>query len=162
MDSKRQGLPIFSKLMFYGLNGFFLEIFFNATWYFVDPAYNYGWKLHGSTSLWSFPMYGISIYIMELISQAIKPRVVLPLRALVYVMWTYLWEYSCGYVLRKFDACPWDYQGYTNYHLNGLITLDYAPLWLVAVVFCERFTIKIAQTLSYVNNESVNDTKKKN
>lgn len=159
-DSNRHGLPIFSKLMFYGLNGFFLEIVFNAAWYFFDPKYSHmggGWKLHGSTSLWSFPMYGISIYILERISKVVKPHLVLPLRALVYVMWTYLWEYSCGYILRKFNACPWDYHDYTTYHLHGLITFDYAPLWFVAVVFCEMVTIRIAQNLSYVNN--IDDTK---
>eukprot|EP00111_Clytia_hemisphaerica_P007898 TCONS_00022942-protein len=144
-----QGLPFYSKLMFYGMNGFFLEIVFTAIWYFVDPAYNHGWKLHGSTSLWSFPIYGISIYVLEKISDTIKPHVLLPFRAVIYIMWTYLWEYSTGYILQKFDACPWDYKDYTTYHLHGLITFDYAPLWLLAVVLCEKVTIDIAQNLSY-------------
>ena len=148
-----RGLPFFSKLMFYGMNGFFLEIVFTAIWYFVDPAYNHGWKLHGSTSLWSFPIYGISIYVLERISEAIKPHVFLPIRAVIYIMWTYLWEYSTGYILQKFNACPWDYKDYTTYHLHGLITFDYAPLWLIAVVLCEKVTINIAQNLTYNTTE---------
>ena len=145
--------------MFYGLIGFFTEIFFTATWYLVDPSYNYGWKLHGCTSLWSFPMYGISIYILERISLFLKPKLILPLRAIVYLAWTYLWEYSCGFLLRKFNACPWDYHGYTTYHVHGLITFDYAPLWIIAVVLAEKVTIKCALSLQYVQDIDENDKK---
>lgn len=152
MAEQTKGLPFFSKLMFYGLIGFFTEIVFTALWYLIDPSYNHGWKLHGCTSLWSFPMYGISIYVVEKISAAIKPKVILPFRVVVYVAWTYLWEYTCGYLLRLFNACPWDYHGYTTYHVHGLITLDYAPLWALAVVLCEKITIKAALSLQYTSD----------
>lgn len=160
VEKKSQGLPFFSKLMFYGMNGFLLEIVFTALWYVVDPSYNHGWKLHGSTSLWSFPIYGFSIYFLEKISDIIEPHLVLPLRAIIYVMWTYLWEYSCGYLLRFFDACPWDYKDYTTYHLHGLITFDYAPLWLIAVVMCEKITIKIAKNLAYQSETELSGEQK--
>lgn len=147
------GLPFFSKLMFYGLIGFFTEIVFTALWYVVDPVYDYGYKLHGCTSLWAFPMYGSSIYALEKISLALKPNVILPFRVIVYVAWTYFWEYTWGYVLRMFNACPWDYHGYTTYHVHGLIAFDYAPFWILAVVLCEKITIKAALSLQYTPSE---------
>lgn len=153
---KNQGLPLFSKLMFYGLNGFCFEVVFTALWYFVDPAYNHGWKLHGSTSLWSFPMYGIAIFMIEIIYKSINDKVVLPLRMIIYIAWIYTWEYSCGYILRIFDACPWNYTDYTTYHVNGLINFDYAPLWAVAVLLCEKITVKTALSLSYHPEDNYN------
>ena len=156
-ESKNQGLPLFSKLVFYGLNGFCFEIVFTALWFFFDPAYNYGWKLHGSNSLWSFPMYGIAIYVIEIIYKAMRDKFVFPLRMIVYIAWIYIWEYSCGYVLRMFDACPWDYTDYTTYHINGLINFDYIPLWATAVFLCEKITFKIAFSLSYHSVDSVNE-----
>lgn len=150
MVTTKTGLPFFSKLMFYGLCGFFTEVVFTAVWFFFDTKYDHGWKLHGCTSLWSFPIYGISIYILERISLFIKPYLILPFRILVYIAWTYLWEFSTGLLLRQLNACPWNYEDYTTYHVHGLITLDYAPMWVIAVVLCEKIVIKCALNLQYV------------
>ena len=44
-------------------------------------------------------------------------------------------EYITGYILKKRNMCPWDYSK-AKYNINGLIRLDYAPLWfLVGLVF---------------------------
>eukprot|EP00794_Sanderia_malayensis_P019872 gene19872-21814_t len=146
---ENQGLPISSKLVFYGLVGFFTEVVFTAIWLSVDPKYDKkGWALHGYSSLWSFPMYGISIYIMEIMFLCLKDKPLF-LRILVYVCWTYTWEFSTGFLLRQINACPWNYDGYTTYNLYGLITLDYAPLWSLATAACEKIVIKSALSLEY-------------
>ena len=146
------GLPFFSKLIFYGLCGFFTEIVFTAVWYFVDSSYKYGWTLHGCTSLWSFPMYALSILVLEKMFLMLKDKVILPLRVVLYVAWTYAWEFSTGLFLRHFNACPWNYEAYTNYNIMGLITLDYAPLWALANVACEKIVIQSALSLQYSQN----------
>ena len=146
-----QGLPIFSKLMFYGLIGFFTEVVFTAVWMFIDPKYEAAWTLHGYTSLWSFPMYGISIYIMENMFLRLHDKPLL-IRIIAYVCWTYTWEFTTGMILRQFNACPWNYSGYTKYNVNGLITLDYAPLWSLGTAACEKVVIKSALSLQYVEH----------
>lgn len=148
---KNQGLPIVSKLMFYGLIGFFTEVVFTAVWMFIDPKYEAAWTLHGYTSLWSFPMYGISIYIMENMFLRLHDKHLL-IRIIAYVCWTYTWEFTTGMILRQFNACPWNYSGYTKYNVNGLITLDYAPLWSLATAACEKVVIKSALSLQYVEH----------
>lgn len=149
-----RGLPVMSKLIFYGLIGFFVEVVFTAIWMMVDPKYERAWTLHGYTSLWSFPMYGISIYIMEHMFLKLRDWPLLA-RIIVYVCWTYIWEFTTGAVLRQFNACPWNYTGYTTYNLNGLITLDYAPLWSLATAACEKIVIQNALNLQYVNSDKL-------
>ena len=69
------------------------------------------------------------------------------------------WEYSSGQVLRYFNACPWNYAEYTNYHLHGLITLDYFFIWCIAGILAEKLVIDTALSLEYV---SKSETKKFN
>lgn len=58
-------------------------------------------------------------------------------RGLVYTLWTYCWEFSTGYMLTYFGACPWDY---TPFHgdFMGLVTLEYAPLWFLGALVHEQ------------------------
>ena len=151
-NQTKTGLPFFSKLMFYGLCGFFCEVVFTAAWYFFDPKYNHGWKLHGCTSLWSFPIYSISIYILEKISLYLNSRIALPFRMIVYIAWTYSWEFSTGLLLRQLNACPWNYEDYTSYHIHGLVTFDYAPFWVIGLVLCEKLVINSALSLQYTTS----------
>jgi len=151
---RNQGLPIVSKLIFYGLTGFFVEVVFTAVWMMVDPKYERAWTLHGYTSLWSFPMYGISIYIMENMFLTMQNWSLL-VRVVVYVCWTYFWEFTTGFILRQFNACPWNYTGYTTYNVSGLITLDYFPLWSLATAACEKVIIQSALNLQYVSGEKL-------
>jgi hypothetical protein len=46
-------------------------------------------------------------------------------------------EYSTGGIYSLLGICPWNYTG-ALYSINGLIRLDYAPLWAVAGVMFER------------------------
>lgn len=143
------GLPIFSRLSFYGLCGFFAEIMFNGAWYFFDKNYNFGWTLHGSTSLWAFPIYSICIYMHEQIFMLTKHKINLFFRAFLYATFTFIWEYSTGAVLKYFNACPWDYTEYTYYNVHGLIAFDYCIFWYIGAILSEKVVIKTANSLQY-------------
>ena len=69
-------------------------------------------------------------------------------RGLVYVLWTYTWEYSTGRVLDFFGARPWDYTE-LQYNIHGLIALEFAPLWYCACLASEELLISQILTLSW-------------
>jgi uncharacterized membrane protein len=143
-------LPLAFKLILYGLTGLFAEVMFTATWYFVDSVrYRHGWKLHGCTSVWSFPIYSISSYVIELMFLSMNGKVNLFIRGIIYLLWTYLWEFTTGLILRQFNACPWDYTEYTYYNVMGLITFDYAPMWYIGSLLLEVVVIQSALQLQY-------------
>ena len=48
-------------------------------------------------------------------------------------------EYVTGRLLRSLRACPWDYTG-CRFSVDGLIRLDFAPLWFGAGLWFERIT----------------------
>lgn len=150
INMNRPCLPLASRLFLYGLTGLFAEVMFTATWYFVDSAkYRHGWKLHGCTSVWSFPIYSISSYVIELMFRYLDGRVPLIIRGIIYLGWTYIWEFMTGLILRQFNACPWDYRGYTYFNVMGLITFDYAPLWFFGSLLLEIVVIQSALQLRY-------------
>lgn len=146
-------LPLASRLFLYGLCGLFAEVMFTATWYFVDSAkYRHGWKLHGCTSVWSFPIYAVSSFVVERMFLFLNGKTSWVLRGVIYVVWTYIWEFVTGLVLRQFNACPWDYTEYTHVNIMGLITLDYAPLWYIGSLLLETVVIQSALQLQYTTD----------
>jgi uncharacterized membrane protein len=143
------GIPVISRLFFYGMLGFSTEVMFTALWYVLDSKYNFGWALHGCTSVWAFPIYAISMYAIEKMFLSLHTKVPLAVRGLVYLSWTYIWEFTTGFLLRQFAVCPWDYHDYTTYHVMGLITFDYAPLWYIGTIILETIFIKRVLLLQY-------------
>lgn len=141
-------MPIFLRLYIYGIHGYFTEIMFTAAWEFIV---NINWKFPGCTSVWSLLIYSISVYVIELMYLRMRDRVHVLLRAFFYLMWSYTWEFSTGYVLSYFNACPWDY---TAFDLNvvGLITLEYAPLWYFATLISEQVLIKNILSLHWCHS----------
>ncbi|XP_065338111.1 transmembrane protein 229B-like [Cloeon dipterum] len=132
-------LTLADRLYVYALHGFLVEVLFSATWDFVLMQ---KWTLAGCSNVWSLPIYGISGLVMEALADKMLARgLAWPLRGLVYLMWIYCWEYSSGYVLRALNACPWDYSAFA-YNINGLITLEYGPLWLIASLIMEKLVIQ--------------------
>ena len=49
----------------------------------------------------------------------------------------FIGEFFTGSLLRKMDACPWDYSD-APLNIRGLIRLDYAPLWFGAGLLFEK------------------------
>ncbi|XP_059474805.1 transmembrane protein 229b-like [Neocloeon triangulifer] len=132
-------LTVADRLYVYALHGFLIEVLFSATWDFVLMQ---KWTLAGCSNIWSLPIYGISGLVMEVLADKMLSRgLVWPWRGLVYLVWIYCWEYSSGFVLRSLNACPWDYSAF-DYNINGLITLEYGPLWMAASLLMEKVVIQ--------------------
>ena len=132
---------------FNGLHGFFDEILFTSLFNFVESNFQ-DWRFRGHSSLWSFFMYGFGSFVIEWLYLSWKDKWYLPMpvRATIYVLWVYIWEFSFGLVLRYFAACPWDYSN-RQWNLCGLITLQYFPAWFVASVY-QEFVAEYLLTLS--------------
>ncbi|KAH3846388.1 transmembrane protein 229B-like [Dreissena polymorpha] len=137
-------LSVFWRWYIYALHGYATEIIFTAGWEFV---FNLNWKLMGNTSIWIMPIYGISGLVCEQIYIACKSRgMPLILRGFVYLAWTYIWEFSSGFVLKQFDLCPWDYSHYEG-DFMGLITLEYAPLWYLLGLMLDLIVLPLTRQL---------------
>ena len=63
------------------------------------------------------------------------------LRGGVYACCIFAGEYMTGTILRKFEACPWDYSK-ARLNVNGLIRLDYAPYWFGAGLLFEKILLR--------------------
>lgn len=128
-------LPWPYRLYFWGVHGVFAEIVFTATWELVVGGNP---QLMGQSSIWSFFIYGLGTFCgAEQVRSVLLARgISLPLRCLLYIPTVYMWEFCCGILLRLFDACPWDYSNF-DYNVMGLITLEYAPFWLLGGAYFE-------------------------
>jgi uncharacterized membrane protein len=97
-------------------------------------------KLIGNTSIWMFPIYGMASLIAP-IYRLIQHANVL-IRGLVYMLSIFTAEYATGYLLNKRDMCPWDYSK-SKFNIDGLIRLDYAPLWFgIGLIFEKIVSLK--------------------
>ncbi|XP_052780348.1 transmembrane protein 229A-like isoform X2 [Mya arenaria] len=128
-------LPAWLRFYLYGMHGLLDEIVFTALFdFFFEPEGNA--MLKGYSTLFSFLIYGSCSFVVERVYVYLYLRhgVQWYIRWPLYLCILYTWEFTFGLVLRQFDACSWDY---SHYPLNvmGLITLVYAPAWLVLVVY---------------------------
>ncbi|XP_069180618.1 transmembrane protein 229B [Procambarus clarkii] len=128
---------VWLRVYIYGLHGFLIEVLFTAVWEFVV---NTDWALVGCTSVWSLLIYGVGSLAIEKFYRVYHSTIPLPLRGLIYVFWTYVWEFSTGLLLRTFAECPWDY-GDRSYNVAGLVTLEYFPAWYLLSITTEQFLI---------------------
>lgn len=96
-------------------------------------------KLIGSSSLWMFPIYGSAAFLAP-VMQKLKD-ISLFKRGFIYMSCIFLGEYISGMLLKRRNMCPWDYSR-TPYHLNGVIRLDYAPVWFLVGLLYEQILLK--------------------
>ncbi|XDV50758.1 hypothetical protein PO909_019773 [Leuciscus waleckii] len=128
-----------ARLYIYALHGCLCEVAFTASW---DWYYTHDHRLAGHTSLWALLIYSSAIFYMEGLSVTLqKKHCPLPVRLTVYTLFIYLWEFSWGYLLRFFGACPWDYSEF-RYNFIGLVTLEYAVPWALAAHVAEKHVIR--------------------
>jgi uncharacterized membrane protein len=92
-------------------------------------------KLMGVSSLRMFPIYGMASLFAPLSNALKKCRTTT--RGLIYMVCIFAVEYTSGTYLKKRDCCPWDYSN-SPWQINGVIRLDYAPLWFLTGLFYER------------------------
>ncbi|XP_060079503.1 transmembrane protein 229B-like [Ylistrum balloti] len=145
VSEERRPVPLSAIWRFYcyGLHGYCTEIMFTALWEYVV---NINWKFPGNTSVWCFFIYGSFGMIMEQMYFQMKGNVPFLVRGLVYTLGTYIWEFSIGYILSRFGACPWDYTLF-QWDVMGLVTLEYAPLWYIGNLFSEYFLLRYTSML---------------
>ncbi|KAK7101514.1 transmembrane protein 229A-like [Littorina saxatilis] len=126
-------LPAWARFYFYGMHGLLDEVVFTALFdLFLEPGGNS--QLKGCSTLTSFFLYGSCTFLVEqLFVYCVRRGYSLIYRLPVYVLFVYIWELSWGLVLRQFGLCSWDYSHYPL-NLLGLITLVYAPGWMVLCV----------------------------
>ncbi|XP_072819363.1 transmembrane protein 229B isoform X1 [Vicugna pacos] len=136
--SSAEPLTALSRWYLYAIHGYFCEVMFTAAWEFVV---NFNWKFPGVTSVWALFIYGTSILIVERMYLRLRGRCPLLVRCLIYTLWTYLWEFTTGFILRQFNACPWDYSQF-DFDFMGLITLEYAVPWFCGALIVEQFIIR--------------------
>lgn len=96
---------------------------------------NKDYSLKAQTSAWMFPIYGLAA-IIEPVYGKIKDKHVL-VRGGIYTVGIFTCEYLTGSLLKKLNMCPWDYSK-EHSNINGLIRLDYAPLWMMAGLAFEK------------------------
>ncbi|XP_027855974.1 transmembrane protein 229b [Xiphophorus couchianus] len=153
LETSRDPVPLtaLSRWYLYAIHGYFCEVMFTAAWEFVV---NCNWKFPGVTSVWALFIYGTCILIVERMYLKLRGRCPVLLRCIIYTLWTYLWEFGTGLLLRQFNACPWDYTEF-RYNFMGLITAEYAVPWFCASFTVERFVIR--KTLRLRFNEGPED-----
>lgn len=101
-------------------------------------------KMTSTTSIWMFPIYGLAVFIIPVYSGIKNLHIFI--RAWIYGVLIMSVEFITGSLLSLIDGCPWDYH-YAAMNYNGLIRLDYFPLWMIAglifeLLLCHRELIK--------------------
>lgn len=110
------------------------------------------WRLMGKTSLLMFPIYGLGALLGPIgygVDQWLntswdgtltqKDRIMR--HGTLYMVLIFTAEYLTGTWLKTRGMCPWDYSG-RNTNINGLIRLDFAPLWFATGLLFEQITKK--------------------
>lgn len=87
------------------------------------------------TSLWMFPIYGMA-FLIQPMHHLMKNKNMF-FRGTFYTACIFCAEYGAGKVLKRNHCCPWDYSD-SKCNINGLIRLDYAPLWFLVSLIYER------------------------
>lgn len=114
-----------------GLTGWCMEIVYTS----LTSLSKKDMTLMGNTSIWMFPIYGSAAVIGELYPLLKKYPALL--RGGIYGIGIFSMEYLSGSFLKKHRLCPWDYSN-AKLNINGLIRLDYLPLWMGAGLLFEQ------------------------
>jgi uncharacterized membrane protein len=80
------------------------------------------------SSVLNVPVYGLAQPLFEPLHERMRPHPPVR-RALVYGLGILGVEYASGRILRRaLGSVPWDY-GDARVNIDGLVRLDYLPLW---------------------------------
>ncbi|NLK52283.1 MAG: hypothetical protein GX295_07545 [Syntrophomonadaceae bacterium] len=122
------------RFFIYGVTGWGMEVF----WTGLGSLVRGDWDLSGYTYLWMLPIYGLAVFLEPLHDRIrLMPWVT---RGLIWAAVILLFEYAAGWLLRHLlGFCPWDYSAWTRYTLDGLIRLDYTPVWFAAGLLFEKY-----------------------
>ena len=101
------------------------------------------------TSLLMFPIYGMGAILPEISGlvdwwlggERLDWMDRLIRHGILYTVLIFMGEYLFGSILKAYGICPWDYTGLHS-NVNGLIRLDFAPLWFATGLIFEWITKK--------------------
>ncbi len=120
-------------LVLFACVGVAFEIVFTAL---MDFPKTRSLRLKGYSYIWMFPLYALIPVFLCFLWPHVGPW---PIAARLgfYVVLLYIVEYATGWILRwTTGQCPWDY-GNHRFAVQGVIRLDYAPAWALAVFLFE-------------------------
>lgn len=128
-----------------GIAGWCLEVLFTS----VESMQAHDWRLMGRTSLLMFPIYGCGALLApigrwsdrRIGRKSIRSTDCWIRHGLLYMVLIFVAEYGSGAWLKNHGICPWDYTGRFS-NVNGLIRLDFAPLWFGTGLLFEQITKK--------------------
>lgn len=126
-----------NKFIFCGIIGWALEI----CWTGIHAFQNGRKDLMGNSSILMFPIYGCAAVISPL--SKLYKNCNFFFRGIIYMLHIYLGEYIFGKILKSFQICPWDYSD-AKHHLDGLIRLDFMPVWFFTGLLYEKLLKKIS------------------
>ncbi len=138
-----------ARFLLYGLLGWCVEVFWSAIETWLRGKRD--WRLRGQTYLWSFPLYGVAVFLFEPLHDAVRH---LPwmARGLIYVVGIWSVEYVAGSVLRRIvGVCPWDYTD-CRHHVQGLISWDYLPVWFAFGFILEFLHDRLVTLTPYIGS----------
>lgn len=117
------------QFLIFGAVGICMEVL----WTGLGSLKNKDYRLTSSTSIWMFFIYGSAAFLGPVVDRiSFLPFFA---RGMIYMVLIFAAEYAAGYSMKKLDACPWDYGG-AKYSVQGIIRLDYAPVWFaVGMIF---------------------------
>lgn len=130
-----------------GLTGWCIEVAFTS----LGAACKKDKTLTGHSSAWMFPIYGMAAGI-DLVYPKIKDWHPLG-RGLLYGCSILTVEYISGSILTKMKVCPWNYAD-CKYSVNGLIRMDFLPLWMMAGLLFEKLLLKSHEIDAHFEIES--------
>lgn len=125
------------KFLIYGLIGWCAEVF----WTGLGSLMKGDVKLAAFTYIWMFPIYGMAVF-LEAVHDRIRelPTII---RGSIYTILIFAAEYITGMLLKLLiGVCPWDYSG-NILSINGVIRLDFIPVWFFAGLIFERIHDKM-------------------
>ena len=114
-----------------GMIGWCLEV----AWTGLGSLLRHDPKLTGVSSLTMFPIYGMASLVAPAYRHLRKYRFYI--RGLIYMTGIFTVEYVTGRILQRYNCCPWNYSS-APLQINGVIRLDYAPLWFLTGLFYEK------------------------
>jgi uncharacterized membrane protein len=124
------------RFCIYGLLGWCLEVFWSAV---TEKAWGKqtDWRLVGHSYLWMFAIYGLLAPLGEPMHNFLRARLWV-WRGLAYLLGIWVIEFMVGWLIRRVTGkCPWDYSHLPG-NIQGLIALEYAPVWFVFGLAFER------------------------
>ncbi|MEQ8175196.1 MAG: hypothetical protein ABRQ26_09025 [Syntrophomonadaceae bacterium] len=124
---------MFKSFLIYGMCGWIAEILFTG----AGSLWAGSASLTARTYLWMFPIYGLAVF-LEPVHDQIRTSP-WPVRGVIWTSIIIGIEYGTGWLLRSLiGVCPWDYSGHSRFAVDGLIRLDYFPVWFVAGLLFEK------------------------